>query len=129
MSAWAMLAGHPIQSDAAYWYALAFTLGGAAVFALSRLHAAPVPQEAIIGIVYAVSAAVAVLVVDRAPQGSEYIKQLLVGSILTVLGVHTLTAGRRNGRKRRGTRRCGRGRHRTGQLCRYVPRSLHLPAR
>src|SRR5437667_8061353 len=80
----AVLAGHPIQSDPAYWYALAFTIGGAAVFALSRLHAAPVPAEAIIGIVYAVSAAVAVLVVDRAPQGSEHIKQLLVGSILTV---------------------------------------------
>src|SRR5262252_3738906 len=80
----AVLAGHPIQSDAAYWYALAFTVGGAVVFALSRLHTAPVPAEAIIGIVYAVSAAVAVLVVDRAPQGSEHIKQLLVGSILTV---------------------------------------------
>ena len=80
----AVLAGHRIQSDAAYWYALAFTVGGAAVFALSRWHRARVPQEAIIGIVYAVSAAVAVLVVDRAPQGSEYIKQLLVGSILTV---------------------------------------------
>src|SRR6059036_769001 len=80
----AVLAGHPILSDAAYWYALAFTIGGAAVFALSRLHAAPVPAEAIIGIVYVVSAAAAVLVVDRAPQGSEHIKQLLVGSILTV---------------------------------------------
>jgi zinc/manganese transport system permease protein len=80
----AFLAGHPIQSDAAYWYALAFTLGGAALFAASRTRRAPVPQEAIIGIVYAVSAAAAVLVVDRAPQGSEHIKQLLVGSILTV---------------------------------------------
>ena len=80
----AFLAGHPIQSDAAYWYALAFTLVGAALFALSRTRRAPVPQEAIIGIVYAVSAAAAVLVVDRSPQGSEHIKQLLVGSILTV---------------------------------------------
>src|SRR5207249_2168192 len=80
----AFLAGHPIQSDAAYWYALAFTLGGAALFATSRTRRAPVPQEAIIGIVYAVSAAAAVLVVDQAPQGSEHIKQLLVGNILTV---------------------------------------------
>jgi len=80
----ALLAGHPIQSEAAYWYALAFTLGGSLLFAMSRTHRAPIPQEAIIGIVYAVSAAVAVLVVDRAPQGSEHIKQLLVGSILTV---------------------------------------------
>jgi zinc/manganese transport system permease protein len=80
----ALLAGHPIQSMAAYWYALAFTLGGSFLFAISRTHRAPIPQEAIIGIVYAVSAAVAVLVLDRAPQGSEHIKQLLVGSILTV---------------------------------------------
>jgi zinc/manganese transport system permease protein len=80
----AFLAGHPIQSDAAYWYALVFTLGGAALFAFSRTRRARVPQEAVIGIVYAVSAAAAVLVVDRAPQGSEHIKQLLVGSILTV---------------------------------------------
>jgi zinc/manganese transport system permease protein len=80
----AFLAGHPIQSEAAYWYALAFTLGGAALFAISRTRRAPVPQEAIIGIVYAVSAAAAVLIVDQAPQGSEHIKQLLVGSILTV---------------------------------------------
>lgn len=80
----ALLAGHPIQSEAAYWYALAFTAGGSLLFAATRTHRAPIPQEAIIGIVYAVSAAVAVLVVDRAPQGSEHIKQLLVGSILTV---------------------------------------------
>jgi zinc/manganese transport system permease protein len=80
----ALLVGHPIQSEGAYWYALAFTLAGSFLFALSRTHRAPIPQEAIIGIVYAVSAAVAVLVVDRAPQGSEHIKQLLVGSILTV---------------------------------------------
>src|SRR5438128_2460626 len=66
----AFLAGHPIQSEAAYWYALAFTLGGAALFAGSRARRAPVPQEAIIGIVYAVSAAAAMLVVDRAPQGT-----------------------------------------------------------
>ena len=82
----AFLAGYPIQSDAAYWYALAFTVGGAAVFAASRVHRAPIPQEAVIGIVYAVSAAVAVLVVDRAPQGGEHIKALLVGGILTVTG-------------------------------------------
>jgi zinc/manganese transport system permease protein len=80
----AFLAGHPIQSEAAYWYALAFTVGGAALFAASRTHRAPIPQEAVIGIVYAVAAAAAVLVVDRAPQGGEHVKQLLVGGILTV---------------------------------------------
>ncbi len=80
----AFLAGHPIQSTAAYWYALAFTVGGALLFAASRTRRPRIPQEAVIGTVYAVGAAAAVLVVDRAPQGSEHIKQLLVGSILTV---------------------------------------------
>jgi zinc/manganese transport system permease protein len=80
----AFLAGHPIQSEAAYWYALAFTVVGAGLFSLTRVHRGAIPQEAIIGIVYAVSAALTVLVVDRAPQGAEHIKQLLVGSILTV---------------------------------------------
>lgn len=80
----AFLAGHPIQSTAAYWYALAFTVGGALLFAVSRTRRPRIPQEAVIGTVYAVGAAAAVLVVDRAPQGSEHIKQLLVGSILTV---------------------------------------------
>jgi len=80
----AFLAGHPIQSEAAYWYALAFAVGGAALFALTRAEPGRLPQEAVIGIVYAVSAALAVLVVDRAPQGAEHIKQLLVGDVLTV---------------------------------------------
>src|SRR5262244_1245839 len=55
----AFLAGHPIQSAAAYWYALAFAIGGAALFALSRIDRALLPQEAVVGIVYAVSAAAA----------------------------------------------------------------------
>jgi zinc/manganese transport system permease protein len=42
------------------------------------------PQEALIGIVYAVSAALGVIVLDRAPLGAEHIKQLLIGSIITV---------------------------------------------
>jgi zinc/manganese transport system permease protein len=82
----AFLAGHPVASPAAYWYALVFAVTGGLLFAVTRVRRAPIPQEAIIGIVYAVSAAMAVLVVDRAPQGSEHIKQLLVGSILTVDG-------------------------------------------
>jgi zinc/manganese transport system permease protein len=80
----AILAGHPVQSTAAYWYALAFALGGAALFALTRRFERSIQQEAVIGIVYAVSASLAVLALDRAPQGAEHVKQLLIGSILTV---------------------------------------------
>ena len=42
------------------------------------------PQEAIIGIVYAVSSAAAILSVSHSPEGAEHIRYLLVGSILTV---------------------------------------------
>lgn len=80
----AILAGHPVQSEAAYWYALAFAAAGAVLFALARPYEAAMQQEAVIGIVYAASAALGVLALDRAPQGAEHIKQLLIGSILTV---------------------------------------------
>ncbi|HXM82383.1 MAG TPA: metal ABC transporter permease [Burkholderiales bacterium] len=80
----AILYGHPVQSEAAYWYALAFAGGGAVLFALARPYEASMQQEAVIGIVYAVSASLGVLALDRAPQGAEHIKQLLIGSILTV---------------------------------------------
>ena len=80
----AILAGHPVQSAAAYWYALVFAGGGALLFALARRHEGALQQEAVIGIVYAVSAALGVLALDRAPQGAEHIKQILIGSIVTV---------------------------------------------
>jgi zinc/manganese transport system permease protein len=80
----AILAGHQVQSETGYWYALAFAIGGAVLFAFARPYEAALPQEAVIGIVYAVSAALGVIVLDRAPLGAEHIKQLLIGSILTV---------------------------------------------
>jgi zinc/manganese transport system permease protein len=80
----AILAGHGVQSEVAYWYALLFAIGGAVLFALARPYEKSMQQEAVIGIVYAVSASLGVLALDRAPQGTEHIKQLLIGSILTV---------------------------------------------
>jgi zinc/manganese transport system permease protein len=83
----ATLAGHAPQGDGAYVYSLAFALGGAGVLALTRTHRARVPQEALIGVVYVVAAAVAVLVLDRAPEGAERVKGLLVGNIVAVAPV------------------------------------------
>jgi zinc/manganese transport system permease protein len=80
----AILSGHSVQSEAGYWYAFTFAIGGAVLFALVRPYEKSLQQEAVIGIVYAVSASLAVLALDRAPQGAEHIKQLLIGSILTV---------------------------------------------
>jgi zinc/manganese transport system permease protein len=50
----AILAGHPVQSDAAYWYAFAFAIAGALLVALVRPYEGALQQEAVIGIVYAV---------------------------------------------------------------------------
>ena len=80
----AILAGHTVDSQAAYWYALAFSFSGAVLFAMACRYEHEIQQEVVIGIVYAVCAALGVLALDRAPQGVEHIKQILIGSILTV---------------------------------------------
>jgi zinc/manganese transport system permease protein len=81
----AYLAGYDLHSTGAYLFSLGFTFLGAAVFAFSRVHRRTrIPQEAVIGIVYAVSAAVAILVMSKATQETEHLKEMLVGNILAV---------------------------------------------
>src|SRR5262245_65972459 len=75
--------GNPAQSVATYGYSFAFTLLAAVVLAFTRLWAKRVPQEALIGIIYVVAAAAAIVLIDRAPQGAEHLKQSLTGNILT----------------------------------------------
>jgi len=71
-------------TSGAYWFSLGFAMIGAAIFSLSRLRNEKIPQEAVIGLVYALAAAIAILVIDKAPHGAEHIKELLTGSILWV---------------------------------------------
>ena len=80
----AFLLGHPPQGLAAHAYAFAFTLAAAALLACTRTWSTRVSQEAQIGVIYVVAAAAALLLVDRAPQGAEHIRQILTGNILTV---------------------------------------------
>ena len=79
----AFMLGHPAQSIATYGYSLAFTLLAAVLLAFTRAWGTRVPQEALIGVIYVVAAAMAVLLIDRAPQGAEHLKQILTGNILT----------------------------------------------
>jgi zinc/manganese transport system permease protein len=79
----AFLLGHPVQSAAAYGYSLAFTLVAAVVLAFTRAWSTRIPQEALIGVIYVVAAAVAILLIDRAPQGAEHLRQILTGNIVT----------------------------------------------
>src|ERR1700704_4292677 len=67
-----------------YWISLGFTFIGAALFSMIRGHRARIPQEAIIGICYAVASAAAILAMSKATSESEHLKDMLVGNILAV---------------------------------------------
>ncbi len=72
------------HSSFVYWISLLFTFIGAAVFSSIRGHRARIPQEAIIGICYAVASAAAILAMSKATAESEHLKDMLVGNILAV---------------------------------------------
>src|SRR6266498_308482 len=72
------------HSTYVYWVSLLFTFIGAAVFSSIRGHRARIPQEAIIGICYAVASAAAILAMSKATSESEHLKDMLVGNILAV---------------------------------------------
>lgn len=84
----AILVGFDVDSQVSYLFALGATMLGALVLSLTRSRERQVSQEAVIGVVYAVSAAGAVLLVDRAPHGAEHLRSMLVGNILTASGAH-----------------------------------------
>ena len=71
-------------NEASYVVGLATTLIAAAVFSLTRMEDARVPQEAIIGIVYVVASAATILLAAQSPMGSENVEHLLTGSLLWV---------------------------------------------
>src|SRR3954463_13651016 len=80
----AVLYGIEPHSQTAYFVSLAFTFIGAAVFSTIRGHRARIPQEAIIGICYAVASAAAILAMSKSAEQTEHLKEMLVGNILTV---------------------------------------------
>ena len=86
----AFLFGFELETWQSYAAGLAFTILGALVLALTRSRRRLVSHEAVIGVVYAVSAAGAVLLADRSPHGAEHLRGMLVGSILSVRGSEVL---------------------------------------
>ncbi len=86
MAALGMTVGHlwhfEPDSMGAYGFALGFAALGAVIFTLLRTRR--VPQEALIGVAFAVSSALAVLVADRLPHGGEHLKYIISGNILWV---------------------------------------------
>ena len=80
----AVLYGIEPHSTTAYVVSLIFTFVGAAVFSTIRGRRARIPQEAIIGICYAVASAAAILAMSKSVEQTEHLKEMLVGNILTV---------------------------------------------
>src|SRR6188474_243773 len=76
--------GHDPHDAAIYWMSLAFTLIGAFIFAMIKGHEANVPQEAIIGISYAVASAAVILTLSKATGEAQHLQNMLVGNILSV---------------------------------------------
>ena len=72
--------GTPLSKAAGITLALV----AAWVISLTRSHRRRIPQEAFIGVTYAVASAGTILVLTGVPHGGEEIKNLLVGSILWV---------------------------------------------
>lgn len=82
------------DSQTAFVFSLLFTCIGAALFALTRTRGkGRVPHEAIIGIVYVVASAAAILVADKAPRGAEAIHDVLEGAIIWITWPTILTKG------------------------------------
>src|SRR5437762_6896555 len=80
----AVLYGIEPHGRAAYAVSLIFTFVGAGVFSMIRGSRARIPQEAIIGICYAVASAAAILAMSKSAEQTEHLKEMLVGNILTV---------------------------------------------
>ncbi|MCA1563119.1 MAG: metal ABC transporter permease [Acidobacteria bacterium] len=78
------LSGGDPHAPAVYWVSLAFTFIGAAIFATIRVRRARIPQEAIIGISYAVASAATILAMSKSTSEGEHLKDMLVGNILAV---------------------------------------------
>jgi len=80
----AILVGVNPHGRGAYFLSLGFTFLGAGIFALARTRRGHIPQEAFIGIAYAVASATAILAMSKATGETEHLKDMLVGNILAV---------------------------------------------
>lgn len=83
---YAVTLGYDPNSDSLWvaLFSLAFTFVGAGAFAIARMRRERVPQEAFIGIIYAVASAAAILILSKSATGGEELKHMLVGDVLLV---------------------------------------------
>ena len=90
-----VLLGYDPEHDALVMklFSLSFAVAGAAVFSLTRMRHERVPQEAIIGISYAVALAASILASARLAHGADEMRELLAGSILWIRAPDLAVAG------------------------------------
>ncbi|MEE9270675.1 MAG: iron chelate uptake ABC transporter family permease subunit [Candidatus Krumholzibacteria bacterium] len=83
-----VLLGYELHDDpwAIKGFSMAFAFVGAAVFSFTRARHERVPQEAIIGVTYAVALAATILASAHLPHGADEVREMLSGSILWVRG-------------------------------------------
>jgi zinc/manganese transport system permease protein len=80
----AYLYGFEMTDPVTYLVSLLFAVGGAWFFSVARVRENRVPQEAIIGLAFAVASAGAILLSAENPHGAEHLRDIMAGSILVV---------------------------------------------
>jgi zinc/manganese transport system permease protein len=82
----AIAMGHEAASGSAYWYSIGFALVGALLISVTRFKLGRVPHEALIGVVYVLSTAAAIIILTFSPTGHglEELQALLAGNIVFV---------------------------------------------
>lgn len=86
----AVIMGFEAGTFQGYLIALTFTLVGAGVFAFTRFKQQKIPHEAIIGIVYVVSSALMLIILGFSGEGTEHLRESLVGNVLLVSSTDVL---------------------------------------
>ena len=79
-----LLAGYDVHDWQSFVFSQVFTFIGAVVLTFTRGRDQRVPQEALIGIVYVVAAAAAILALSKSAGGHEELQRSMVGEMLVV---------------------------------------------
>jgi zinc/manganese transport system permease protein len=80
----AMIAGYDVHDWQSFAFSQVFTFAGAVVLTFTRGRDQRVPQEALIGIVYVVAAAAAIVALSKSAGGHEELQRSMVGELLVV---------------------------------------------
>ena len=85
-----MMFGYDVHDWQSFAFSMGFTLFGSVVLTFTRTRDQRVPQEALIGIVYVVAAAAAILALSKSAGGKEELQRSLVGELLVVPPVEVI---------------------------------------